>query len=266
MGAVVAYEALTGSDLRFLLEEKFGPQPDEARFDGKPRLHFVSIGNALNIAWTIAGDDEVYRFQRPLPSFIDWLNLWTYQDPYARQALRPPESTLLARPSLATPAILRPVRDYEVVNQQDIFSDHSAYWNNVAQVLSPVLNILTGGQLADHLKLDVRARIARVRVLSFFKALSWLIAPAVFISLVRLGETPGIARSAIDEVSIQLATAAIEFAPSWLGLTEADLAENVMMPFVVALVAAAIVVVLYSTAVKWAWDLWDSGSRFNQPE
>jgi hypothetical protein len=290
MGSAIAYEALTGRTLRDLLDQTFSPDAGQTRSGGKPQLHFVSVGSALNIAWTIASGDESFRFREPLPAYVDWLNLWTYLDPYARQQLCPPAGALLARPSVAMREmdILQPVREREIVNQQDMFSDHSAYWNNVAQVVAPILNLLTMRNLDNDLQLDVRSRVERVRVLAFVKALAWSVAPAAFLTayyLLSTGDWPGegvaeALKSAVDAfveelpgffknvVSVivdALPQFAINIAPDWMldGVDASEIHRYLLTPFAVALAAAVVATVVYSTIVKWVWDLWDEAYRFD---
>ena len=233
MGAVVAYEALTGRRTTDLLQRKFQAQ-------GQPTFHFVSVGSALNSAWDVVPDRERFRFYREFAPAVQWLNLWSGPDPVARGALRLP-TIKDAQWQRGGPASFE---DRGVVNQMDIFSDHSAYWNNAEQVIAPILDAVTQRQLQGYLQLNVKARERRVSVLGALKAFGWLVFPVVF--------------------AIMLATGAGQWISDW---TEAAfLAGNpwqrFLAPLLWAAIAAAGVVLLYSSLIKWLWDLWDRAVKY----
>ena len=130
LGTVVAYEGLTGANISQLIESKFGGE-------GAPQLHFITIGSALNHIWRGAADWERFRFCRKLPSQVDWLNLWSDHDHVGSEPLRLPSDAWQARASASLPSFTTPLRQRRVVNQMDLFSDHSAYWNNAEEVVPP---------------------------------------------------------------------------------------------------------------------------------
>lgn len=177
MGSVVAYEALTGARLA----------PAVARFRGHEsgKLCFVSIGSALNLAWDTAPKSEAHRLHHPLPRAADWLNLWTRYDPVGGEALRVPPNAFQSRRSVWAGHYHVPLSQREVVNQMDLFADHTAYWNNAAEVVAPLFNVLTAHTLVNDLVMDPQSRRSRVRVLALAKGLAWLTAPVVFVLALR---------------------------------------------------------------------------------
>ena len=294
MGSAIVYEALTGPRLRPLLEETFGPDPDTARLFGKPRLHLITLGSALNIVWTVTDRSERHRFLDQLPAYVDWLNLWTYLDPYARQALQIPDEAYEVRPSSKHPDIWQPVRESEVINQQDMFSDHSAYWNNASQVISPILDILTAAKLTQALRMDIPARMMRVSVLSFCKSLAWSLPVFVFAGLFAfvhgfnggdnwpgngtaglvldvvdrlVEETPEFVREVVGVVVSVTPEPLLNLLPEWLrdGVTDVEIQAHLFSPFIIGALMAAVATMVYSTAVKWVWDLWDNGHKYDRP-
>ncbi len=174
MGSTVAYEGLTGDELEPEIE-KF------TRF-GTPKLYFVSVGSALNLSWDAAPPEETYRLNNRLSPAVDWFNIWAAYDPVGGQPLRLPGPALQSRRSAWSPGYLVPFSQREVVNQMDLFSDHSVYWNNTEEVIAPLLDALTARTLSADLLMDVRARHDRVRFLSLFKAIAWLTGPTLLIT------------------------------------------------------------------------------------
>ena len=67
----------------------------------------------------------------------------------------------------------------EVVNQQDIFSDHTTYWSNAEEVMAPILGIISGGRLSVQLRKGCRR--LRVTVLAALKGVAWFLPAAVFV-------------------------------------------------------------------------------------
>jgi hypothetical protein len=172
MGSTVAYEGLTGEHLREQIE-KFKVQ-------GQQKLFFVSIGSALNLCWRTAPPEEMHRFSQPLSPNFDWLNLWAAYDPVDGDPLKLPDEAYQSRLTMWYPGYV-PLVQLEVVNQMDLFSDHSAYWNNAEEVLAPILDALTGRTLTEDLTFNPEARRARVRILSLFKAIAWLVGPVLMV-------------------------------------------------------------------------------------
>lgn len=223
MGAVVAYEALSGERIRELIDQNFG-RPDQ------PRLYLATVGAGLNLAWRIAPRSERGRFTRPLSTAVRWHDFWTSFDPVPRGRLHPPMSAEF--------------KDHEVINQADAFSDHTAYWNNVEEVLAPLLDLATDHHFRENLHLDKAARKNRVYVLSGFKGLAWFAAPVTAAAVAFGGGADWITDQivAIIGVSGDL--------PSFAGAAGA------------AAVGAAAVIVGYSTLVKWLWNRWDRRVKY----
>lgn len=236
MGSVVAYEALTGRRITALIEERFPAK-------GRPTFHFISVGSALNSAWDFVPDSEKFRFYREFAPPVRWLNLWSGADPVPRGPLR--------LPAISDPDWKRggpaSFEDLDVVNQMDIFSDHSAYWNNAEQVIASILNAITSRRLGAALQMDTEARKRRVNRLAFLKALVWLVGPAVFVPLLLTGG------QGISDWAAQ----------GFLG--NETLRRHFLSPVLWAAVAAIGAVCVYSTVVKWAWDFWDRKVKYRPP-
>jgi hypothetical protein len=147
-------------------------------------------------------------------------------------------------PSLATLFEDYKPKDHKVVNQVDVFSDHTAYWNNAEEVLAPLLDLVTDHHFSEALNLNKAARENRVYVLSGFKGLTWLAAP-VTAAAVALG---GGADLLTDQVVNVLGASGD--VPSALGALGA------------AGAGAAAVVIVYSTLIKWRWNLWDRRVKY----
>lgn len=229
LGAVIAFETLTGRRMARRLQRIFGRRR-------APQVQFISVGAALNSVWDIAPAGERFRFHRALPPFVRWLDLWATTDPVSRGPLRPP-------------APLRPgwFDSRPVVNQMDAFSDHSAYWANAEEVIAPILDRITCGTVHRLLKMDVAARRRRVEVLALAKALAWLALPGVFVALV-IGGAHGWVRPPAPNLLL---------GTTWQQLLAA--------PAVWALAAAVVGMLLYSTVVAWAWHQWDRRARYRRP-
>ena len=223
MGAVVTYEALTGRRMRDLLEKHFGGE-------GQPKLIFVTVGAGLNLAWQLVPSREEARLVRPCSECLEWHDFWSKLDPVPRGALMPPKPLTGARES------------HEVVNQMDVFSDHTAYWNNAEQVLAPLLDLATDHHFDDKLCLDQAAREKRVYVLSALKGLTWLAAPvaAYLLAFEFSGWTDWLTDQAFAVLGV-----------------EVDL-PAALVRIGAALAGAAAVVVAYSTLVKCWWNSWDN--------
>jgi hypothetical protein len=230
MGAVVAYEALTGRRMSDLIDQNFGG-------DGQPKLYLATVGAGLNLAWRLVPDAEEGRLIRPLSKAANWHDFWTEFDPVPRGKVNLP-------PSLATLFEDYKPKDHKVVNQVDVFSDHTAYWNNAEEVLAPLLDLVTDHHFSEALNLNKAARENRVYVLSGFKGLAWLAAP-VTAAAVALG---GGADLLTDQVVNVLGASGD--VPSALGALGA------------AGAGAAAVVIVYSTLIKWRWNLWDRRVKY----
>jgi hypothetical protein len=229
MGAVVTYEALTGRRINDLINQNFGGE-------GQPKLYLATVGAGLNLAWRLVPEVEEGRLIRPLSMAASWHDFWTEFDPVPRGKLNP-------TPSLATLFKDR-IGNHKVVNQVDVFSDHTAYWNNAEEVLAPLLDLVTDHHFHEALNLNKEARENRVYVLSGFKGLTWLAAP-VTAAAVALG---GGADLLTDQIVNVLGVSGD--VPSVVGALGA------------AGAGAAAVVIVYSTLIKWRWNLWDRRVKY----
>jgi hypothetical protein len=225
MGAVVTYEALTGRRISDLIDQNFGG-------DGQPKLYLVTVGAGLNLAWRLVPEAEEGRLIRPLSTVASWHDFWTEFDPVPRGKLNLPAS------------LASLFEDHKVVNQVDVFSDHTAYWNNAEEVLAPLLDLATDHHFREALNLNKAARENRVYVLSGFKGLAWLAAPLTA-AAVALG---GGADLLTDQIVNVLGVSGD--VPSALGALGA------------AGAGAAAVVIVYSTLIKWRWNLWDRRVKY----
>ena len=229
LGSVVAYEALTGRRMTHLIQETF-------RAEGQPTFHFISVGSALNSAWDFVPDRERFRFYRRFAPQVHWLNLWSGPDPVSRGRLRLPDACTIPR-----------FDQRNVVNQMDLFSDHTTYWNNVEQVIAPILDTITSGQLSSALQMNTQAREKRVRRLALLKALVWLVFPATYFLL--------------------LLTGAGDWISGWAEgtfLGGEGWQRYLLTPVLWAGLMAAVAAGVYSTVVKWVWDLFDSKFKYRR--
>jgi len=238
-GAVVSYEALTGRQLTELIEEKF-------QADGRPALHYITVGSGLNIAWEFAPEKERFRFCRELAQPVRWLDLWAGVDPVPRGAPRPPKKEDIGEEWQRKGSTAPVTKD--VVNQTDVFSDHLTYWNNAEEVIAKILDTITSGQLSSDLQMNVTYRRRRVQFLALLKSLAWLAGPAVYASLALSGGGQWISEWA---------------GGSFLG---GDAWRRYFVsPILWSALGAAGAVMLYSSVVKWAWDLWDGKVKYGEP-
>jgi hypothetical protein len=230
MGAVVTYEALTGRRIRDLIDQNFGR-------DGQPKLYVATVGAGLNLAWRLVPEVEEGRLIRPLSTAASWHDFWTEFDPVPRGRLTLP-------PSLAALFKADRVEDHKVVNQVDVFSDHTSYWNNAEEVLAPLLDLATDHHFSERLNLNKAAREDRVYVLSGFKGLAWLAAP-VTAAAVALGGGADLLTEQI--VNVLGVSGDVTSALGALGAAGAG---------------AAAVVIVYSTLIKWRWNRWDRRVKY----
>jgi hypothetical protein len=245
MGSAVAYEALTGRRMTALLKQRFD--------DNKVGLQFISVGSALNRAWDLIPKEEKFRFHRQISPHVHWLNLWSGPDPVARGPLGGPVLDENSDPEWnrdrVGPNGKQKVADEDlmVINQSDMFSDHSAYWNNAEEVIAPILDKITNGAFHTRLTLKKTSRRSRVSVLAMLKAVALLVVPVVgFLSAIT-----GVDTSVIDF----LVQDAFGLKPDWLK-------KEYLSPLVVSTVAGILAAFLYSTIVKWLWDKWDEAVKY----
>ena len=121
MGAVVTYEGLLRA----------------ARDDQRHvPVRFIAVGAALNRARRLVPPQEAYRLKGPLPAWVRLTYIAARHDPVTLGDLDP-----------SVEWAVNPPQSLEVVNQEDIFSDHTTYWNNAEEVMAPILRAITGGRL-----------------------------------------------------------------------------------------------------------------------
>lgn len=280
MGSVVAYEALTGDNLRLDVQRFAGASP--------PLLTFVSIGSALNLSWDSVPPDESARICRPLPASIDWLNIWAQYDPVGGLPLRLSEGTYESRESTWTRGYMVPLSQREVVNQMDLFSDHSAYWNNVEEVIAPLLNVLTRDSLAEDLATHPAGRRQRVQVLAAIKAVAWLMPWLAFPAALVIGAADifDFAEARVRDTWDCIEPVARWLDPPFIDLHEiaADLGDKVpgwardigdwfwrqrldswFGAIYLATICGMLGAVLYSGIGKRLWNQWDNARRFDFP-
>ena len=112
---------------------------------------------------------EAYRLKRPLPGWVRLTYIAARHDPVTLGDLAPPLAEWADNPP----------KSLEVVNQEDIFSDHTTYWSNAEEVMAPILGIISGGRLSVQLRKGYRR--LRVTVLAALKGVAWLLPAAVFV-------------------------------------------------------------------------------------
>ena len=244
MGAVVAFEGLLRKSALLALA------PGD-----KPFLRFITIGAALNRAWRMLPATYDYRLKRQLPEGVIWTDIWASHDPVPVGGIEQPQWAPRGH-----------VDELEVVNQEDIFSDHGAYWNNAEEVVARMLGDIAG--ITVHPPLDVRYRRRRVRLLALLKTAAWASAPAVFLWLAISEWSKEFAQwiegTAILEIPLTWFTAGGPGKPnSFVDMLGGDwLLEHGILPFLAAAFLAIAVAFCYSTVVKWAWDLWDKSVKY----
>lgn len=238
MGTVISHEAMTGRRFVRLIEDTLGGQRVVT-------LHFITVGSALNFAWDVTSSDERFRFYRHMHPAVRWLNVYSREDPVPRGPLRRPTEVDQVW-QWGGPASFH---NLEVVNQMDLFSDHSAYWNNAEHVIAPILNRLTSFRLKDRLRMRREARRRRVSVLAALKALAWVVGPVVFFLALWLGWS-GVVASWSDALLP-------EDRNTWQ-----DAIFYISRAGLWGAVFAAAAAVVYSTVVKWTWDFFDRRAKY----
>ena len=223
MGSVVAYEGLLRA------------QMESARLIPHP-VHFVAVGAALNRAHRMVPPEEAHRLRGPVKPReqeagiqANPLGAWatlTYvharHDPVTLGDLHPKEGWSV-----------NPPESLEVMNQEDIFSDHTTYWNNAEEVMAPILDKISGGRLAVQLRKDRRRR--RIMVLAALKGLAWLLPAVVFVWMASTNWSEAFAAWAYGKAILQTPVRLITEAPGG-GEAELPAAVGPSLPtgFVVA--------------------------------
>jgi hypothetical protein len=182
---------------------------------------------------------------------VRWMNFYSRQDPVARGPLRRPKAE-----SVWDWGGAMSFEDRAVVNQMDMFSDHSAYWSNAEEVIAPILNTITGNAMKADLQMRFPDRRYRVAILAALKSLAWLVFPAVFVPVMFFaGDTP-VPELIKDIANYLLGTSSAE--PQWWH-------RYIVSPLVSATLASVAAALVYSTVVKWLWDLRDQAMRYRRP-
>jgi hypothetical protein len=152
LGGVVSFEALTGGRMTETIEDTFSAGVESS--ERRPSLHFITAGSVLNMAWDLAPVSEQYRFYREPSTKMNWVDLWSQQDPGPRGRIRPPSAIPASRVSSDC-----------VANRMSIVQDHTSYWDNVPEVVARILKEISGSKLDHELQMDVKGHQSRVRVL-----------------------------------------------------------------------------------------------------
>jgi hypothetical protein len=180
------------------------------------------------------------------------------------------------QPSWEKWAVNRP-ESLEVVNQQDIFSDHTTYWSNAEEVMAPMLRIISGGRLSVQLRKSHRR--LRVTVLAALKGVAWLLPAAVFVWMATTGWSSGFAAWAYGKPLLQTPLRFVTAAPAAdrTSLQPWDQPNDLLdvfggrwtlahlvLPFLASAYVAIAVGLVYNLLVKTAWDIWDRRTKFKQ--
>jgi hypothetical protein len=245
MGAVVTYEGLL-----------------RAARDGASHvpIRFIAVGAALNRARRMVPPQEAYRLEGPLPGWVRLTYIAARHDPVTLGDLDPSVEWTVSLPE-----------SLEVVNQEDIFSDHTTYWNNAEEVMAPILRIATGGRVNVRLRQGYRR--LRVTVLAAVKGLAWLLPAAVFVWIATTNWSEAFAAwaygKAVLGAPLRLVTEAPATGPPPLQPNDfLDMLggrwtlEHLALPLLASACVAAAVSVVYNLVVKTLWDLWDRRTKF----
>jgi hypothetical protein len=249
MGAVVTYEGLL-----------------RASRDGSERVpvRFIAVGAALNRARRMVPPRQAYRLKGPLPGWVRLTYIAARHDPVTLGDLDP-----------SVEWAINPRESLEVVNQEDIFSDHTTYWNNAEEVMAPILGIITGGRLSVRLREGCRR--LRVTVLAALKGVAWLLPAAVFVWMASTNWSEAFAvwayGKAILGAPLRLITEVPAASQPPLGpwnqpndfldtLGGRWTLEHLALPLLAAVYVAAAAGVAYNLLVKTLWDLWDRHTKF----
>jgi hypothetical protein len=247
MGAVVAYEGLLRAD---------GAK--------RPAVRFIAVGAALNRARRMVPPQEAYRLKKPLPGWVRLTYIAARHDPVTLGDLDP----------LVEWAV-NPPDSLEVVNQEDIFSDHTAYWSNAEEVMAPILGMISGGRL--NVQLRKGCRRLRVTVLAALKGVAWLLSAAVFVWMASTGWSSAFAAWAYGKPLLQTPVRLVTAAPAadqtslqpWNQPNDfLDVfggrwtLEHLALPLLAALYTAVAVSVVYNLVIKTLWDLLDRATKY----
>jgi hypothetical protein len=248
MGAVVAYEGLLRAD---------GAE--------RPAVRFIAVGAALNRARRMVWPQQAYRLKKPLPGWVRLTYIAARHDPVTLGDLAPPSAEWAVNPP----------ESLEVVNQEDIFSDHTTYWSNAEEVMAPILGTISGGRLCVQLRKGCRR--LRVTVLAALKGVAWLVPAAVFVWMATTNWSEAFAAWAYGKPLLQTPVRLITEVqaagqPSLKPWDEPNdfmtvlggrwTLEHLALPLLASAYVAGSVGVVYNLLVKTLWDLWDRRTKF----
>ena len=245
MGAVVAYEGLL-----------------RAARDSAERepVRFVAVGAALNRARRLVPPQEACRLKGPLSAWVRLTYIAARHDPVTLGDLDP-----------SVEWAVNPPDSLEVVNQEDIFSDHTTYWNNAEEVVAPILGMISGGRLSVQLQKGYRR--LRVTVLAAVKGVAWLLPAAAFVWMSTTGWSEAFAAwaygKAVLGAPLRLITATPAASQPLLQANDfLDVfggrwtLEHLALPLLASAYVAVAVGIVYNLVVKTLWDLWDQHTKF----
>ncbi len=133
LGCPVSYEALSGTRMKRFIEEEFAAK-------GRPLFYFT-VGSAIPAIRASLPREEEGRLFRTLPQGVRWEDFHATYDPVRMDLIcnhwNPPPGLVPGRD------FTEPAEDHPVVNQMDVFADHTTYWNNVEQVIKPIFHTVT---------------------------------------------------------------------------------------------------------------------------
>lgn len=180
-GNLIVYEALAHLQSRLAQ----GEQKAQETIDGIKS--WVSIGSILTMAWgtgVIRATND--KFEQPIPSSINWFNLWTRYDYATGAEMKAPETGSV---------VLRSPVNHRVTNFGSIALDHTAYWDNYEELYYLLLEELGGrttgndfwrgtasplAEVSRHEKSDSEMRRQGVGVLMTTNAIAWISLPVSF--------------------------------------------------------------------------------------
>jgi hypothetical protein len=249
LGAVVAYEGLLRAARDGL---------------GRAPVRFIAVGAALNRARRMVPPQEAYRLEGPLPGWVRLTYIAARHDPVTLGDLDP-----------SVEWAVNPPESLEVVNQEDIFSDHTTYWNNAEEVMAPILRMISDGRLSVRLREGYRR--LRVTVLAALKGLAWLLPLAVFVGTASTNWSEAFAAWTYGKAILGTPLRLIAEAPAagqpslqpwnqpsgFLNVLGGRWTlEHLALPLIAAVYVAAAAGVVYNLLVKTLWDLWDRRTKF----
>jgi hypothetical protein len=151
-GCVVSFDALAGEVKRWMDDPELPKNVSRPR-----RVNWITAGSGLNLAFRMrrARDTREHAFwNRPLSSFVNWVNIYARYDPVP-QGPPPPDlvSTLVGEDGWLSehPDAAKSRPPYvclRVVNDDFPASDHSGYWQNPTEVMSRVVALIADSDRA----------------------------------------------------------------------------------------------------------------------